>query len=316
MKLGVVLPHGGRVAEQPGALRDVAVAAEDLGYASVWAGDHLALPAHESTPYIYSASPSYPVPADRKFLEPFTTLSHVAALTTTITLGLGVCILPYRRALELAKLVGTVDYLSGGRLTLGVGTGWLREEFEALGVPFTARGALTDDALEFLRACWSTDGPVTFEGRGYHVRDMRIEPRSYDGRDIPVWVGGRGNAALHRAARFGTAWHPPLFGADPASLLDRYGRLCEEARSADRQPPALTMFFPYRQQGEEQAENAWDRGELAGPVASLLEVLRLYDAIGVEHMVLSVGGGVGTRLSIMAEIAQEFLAADRGLQKS
>jgi probable F420-dependent oxidoreductase len=303
MRIGLVLPHGGRVVEQKGVLRDFAQAAEELGFDSLWAGDHLAVPAQGETPYPWATTGDYPVPADRKFLEPFTTLSYVAAVTDRITLGISVCILPYRRPLELAKMAGSLDYLCGGRLILGAGTGWMREEFDAIGVPFESRGSISNEILSFLQVCQDADGPVSFHGSSFDVREMYIEPRRHDEHRIPIWIGGRGDAAARRAVRFGDAWHPPLFGAEPGALADRYLQVREQAAALGKPAPALTLFLMYQNLPVVQEGVPWGQGYVAGPASSLIEVLERYSAIGVEHFVMTIGGGLGTRIRVMEEIA-------------
>ncbi|MFC9730570.1 LLM class flavin-dependent oxidoreductase [Streptomyces roseolus] len=174
MQLGVNVPNFGPGTD-PGILRQWARLAEDLGLGTLMVSDHVAV-----TPDVAAR---YPEP----FFEPFTTLSWLAGLTTTVRLGTTVLVLPYRHPLLVARMAANLHELSGGRFVLGVGVGWARQEFEALGVPFTARGRLTDEALGVLR----------------EAGDAR---RGEGG--VPVWVGGHSEAALRRTVRFGDAWHP------------------------------------------------------------------------------------------------------------
>ncbi|MEU9045892.1 MULTISPECIES: LLM class flavin-dependent oxidoreductase [unclassified Kitasatospora] len=176
MQLGVNVPNFGPGTD-PGVLREWARTVEGLGFDLLMVSDHVAV-----TPDV---AERYPEP----FYEPFTTLSWLAGITTGLRLGTTVLILPYRNPLLVARMAGTLDRLSVGRFVLGVGVGWARQEFDALGVPFTARGRLTDEYLGTLRDAWGgQDG-----GRN---------------GSVPVWVGGHSEAALRRAARFGDAWHP------------------------------------------------------------------------------------------------------------
>ncbi|MEW2624993.1 LLM class flavin-dependent oxidoreductase [Streptomyces sp. NPDC048106] len=176
MRLGVNVPNFGPGTD-PGMLRDWARITEGLGYDLLMVSDHVVV-----TPDV---AERYPEP----FHEPFTTLSWLAGVTTTVRLGTTVLILPYRHPLLVARMARNLSRLSGGRLVLGVGAGWARQEFDALDVPFAARGRLTDECLATLREAWRTE--------------------TEDGADpIPVWVGGHSAAALRRAARFGDAWHP------------------------------------------------------------------------------------------------------------
>ncbi|MGW4895999.1 LLM class flavin-dependent oxidoreductase [Kitasatospora sp. NPDC004240] len=176
MQLGVNVPNFGPGTD-PGVLHEWARVVEGLGFDLLMVSDHVAV-----TPDV---AERYPEP----FYEPFTTLSWLAGVTTRVRLGTTVLVLPYRHPLLVARMAGDLDRLSGGRLVLGVGVGWARQEFEALGVPFTARGRLADEHLAALRDAWRTgvDGGPT---------------------PIPLWVGGNSEAAIRRAVRFGDAWYP------------------------------------------------------------------------------------------------------------
>ncbi|AWT40976.1 MULTISPECIES: LLM class flavin-dependent oxidoreductase [Streptomyces] len=174
MQLGVNIPNFGPGTD-PGILREWARLAEDLGLGALMVSDHVAI-----TPDV---AERYPEP----FYEPFTTLSWLAGLATTVRLGTTVLILPYRHPLLVARMAANLHQLSGGRFVLGAGVGWARQEFEALGVPFTARGRLTDECLGVLR----------------EARDAGRQEG-----EIPLWIGGHSEAALRRAVRFGDAWHP------------------------------------------------------------------------------------------------------------
>jgi len=156
----------------------------------------------------------YPVP----FYEPFTTLSWLAGLTRGIRLGTTVLIVPYRHPLLIARMAANLNDLSGGRLVLGVGVGWAREEFGALGVPFRERGRLTDEHLLAIRAAWRDEA-------------------DYRGGHIPLWIGGNSDAALRRAVRLGDAWHPLRF--TPGWMAGAAGRLAARAADQGRRPPAL-----------------------------------------------------------------------------
>ncbi|GAA1252831.1 LLM class flavin-dependent oxidoreductase [Kitasatospora nipponensis] len=176
MQLGVNVPNFGPGTD-PGVLREWARTVEGLGFDLLMVSDHVA-----STPDV---AQRYPAP----FYEPFTTLSWLAGITDRVRLGTTVLVLPYRHPLLVARMAANLQQLSGGRLVLGVGVGWARQEFEALGVPFTARGRLTDEALDVLREVWrAEDGG--------------------NGIPVPLWVGGSSEAAIRRAVRVGDAWHP------------------------------------------------------------------------------------------------------------
>ncbi|MCX5377400.1 LLM class flavin-dependent oxidoreductase [Streptomyces sp. NBC_00091] len=176
MKIGVNVLNFGPGTD-PGVLRSWAQTVEGLGFDLLMLSDHVAI-----TPDV---AERYPAP----FYEPFTTLSWLSGLTTRVRLGTTVLITPYRHPLLTARMAANLDELSGGRLVLGVGVGWARKEFAALGIPFERRGRLTDDHLRDMRAAWA-------------------DTASYGNRRIPVWVGGNSDAGLRRAVRLGDAWHP------------------------------------------------------------------------------------------------------------
>ncbi|MEU5887709.1 LLM class flavin-dependent oxidoreductase [Streptomyces sp. NPDC047461] len=174
MQLGVNVPNFGPGTD-PGVLREWARVVEGLGFDLLMVSDHVTV-----TPDV---AERYPEP----FYEPFTTLSWLAGITTTLRLGTTVLVLPYRHPLLVARMATNLQQLSEGRLVLGVGVGWARQEYEALGVPFSARGRLTDEHLTALREAWRSDGPAPA---------------------VPLWVGGNSDAAIRRAIGFGDAWHP------------------------------------------------------------------------------------------------------------
>ncbi|MFD3570778.1 LLM class flavin-dependent oxidoreductase [Streptomyces sp. NPDC058667] len=176
MKIGVNVLNFGPGTD-PGVLRNWARTVEGLGFDLLMVSDHVAI-----TPDV---AERYPAP----FYEPFTTLSWLAGLTTRVRLGTTVLIAPYRHPLLTARMAANLNELSDGRLVLGVGVGWARQEFAALGIPFDRRGRITDDHLRDVRAAWT-------------------DTASYGERRIPVWVGGNSDAGLRRAVRLGDAWHP------------------------------------------------------------------------------------------------------------
>ena len=193
MEYGIHLPQFGR-AGGPNSVRRAAIQAEALGYHDIWVSDHLAIPVDA------------PYPPTAYIHEPIVTLTWAAAATTKIGLGTSVLVLPMRHPLPLAKMLASLDLMSGGRLTVGAAAGWLEPEFAALGVPFRERGARTNESIRMLRACWSDD-PVTLEGDkiAASFRAMRTLPQPK--RPIPIWVGGNSDAAIDRAIALGDGWH-------------------------------------------------------------------------------------------------------------
>ena len=206
MQFGVALPQFGpsaRTAAVRERVRDVATAADRLGYDVVWTAEHLIFPHAIETPYPFGGRAPFDV--TDPILDVASTLAYVAALTTRVRLGTSVVVLPYHHPIALAKAMATVDVLSNGRLLLGVAGGWLREEFDLLGVPFGQRGARTDEYLALLKRLW-TDDRVTFHGRFFSLEDAVFFPKPVQRPHPPVWIGGDGAAALERAGRSGDGW--------------------------------------------------------------------------------------------------------------
>ena len=205
MRLGVNVPNFGP-GTSPDTLARWAQTVEGLGFDLLMVSDHIAV-----TPDV---AEQYPAP----FYEPFTTLAWLAGLTHRVRLGTTVLIVPYRHPLLVARMAANLNDLSGGRLVLGVGVGWARQEFDALGVAFGQRGRLTDEHLLAIRAAWRDD-------------------QDYRGGQIPIWVGGNSDAALRRAVRLGDAWHPLRF--TPGWLTSAVDRLTTAAADQHRPRPAL-----------------------------------------------------------------------------
>ncbi|MEV4531275.1 LLM class flavin-dependent oxidoreductase [Streptosporangium sp. NPDC049304] len=199
MRVGVNVLNFGPGTD-PGVLRGWARTVEGLGFHLLMVSDHVVI-----TPDV---AEQYPSP----FYEPFTTLAWLAGVTDGIRLGTTVLIVPYRHPLLVARMAANLNRLSGGRLVLGVGVGWARQEFEALGVPFERRGALTDDHLRVIRAAWEND-------------------EDYQAGRIPIWVGGNGDVGLRRAVRLGEAWHPLRLTLDRLREgVDRLKVIADEER--------------------------------------------------------------------------------------
>ncbi len=203
MKFGIHLPQIGEHVT-PEMVGSAAREAEELGYDSIWVNDHLAVPADAPYP-----------PAC--ILEPIITLTWAAAQTKTIVLGTSVLLLALRHPVHLAKELASLDILSGGRLILGAGVGWLEGEFEALGIPFAERGPRTDESIRLLRACWSED-PIESEAEIIAAKTKNIRALPQPGRRIPIWIGGNSAAARRRAKQMGDGWHGLAARSTPEEL--------------------------------------------------------------------------------------------------
>ena len=237
MRFGVALPQFGARARDPAVrdhIRNVAVAADQLGFHVVWTAEHLIFPAAIDTPYPYGGRAPFDV--TDPILDVASTLAYVAALTTRVRLGTSVVVLPYHHPIGLAKALASVDVLSGGRLLLGVAGGWLREEFAMLGVPYHERGARTDEYLALIKALW-TQQRVTFHGRFFTLDDAAFFPKPVQRPHPPIWVGGDSPAALRRVARLGDGWM--AVPRDLAHLEAGIATIRRAAEAAGRDPAAI-----------------------------------------------------------------------------
>lgn len=250
MRVGIHLPQFGR-ASGPEAIRRAAVLAEQLGFADVWVSDHVAQPADQGypSPYLY---------------DPFLTLTWAAAATTRVGLGTSVLVAAQHHPLWLANATASLDSLSGGRLRLAVGVGWSEAEYRALDQDFHTRGRRTDEILEILEACWTTD-PTSYEGTHYRVEEMRVLPQP--AHPIGIWIGGGSEAAYRRAARFGDGFQ--LIGLKPDTVVEPIARL-----RADHPDPATYTI---------SLRTGWDPQGM--DPAEISDELAAFEAAGVQHVV-------------------------------
>ena len=223
---------------RPEIMRAVAAAAEAGGFATLWAGEHVVLVDRPESRYPYSADGKIAVPADADWLDPLLGLSFIAAITSRIELATGILLLPEHNPVLAAKQAATLDVLSGGRLTLGVGIGWSAEEFAALGVPFARRGQRTAEYVAAMRELWAEDA-ASFSGEFARFEMVRVNPKPVRARRIPVVVGGNSDAALRRAAAFGDGWYG--FNLAAATVPGRIGTLAESCRRRGRTVSELTV---------------------------------------------------------------------------
>ena len=205
MRFGVHLVAAGKMIEGESIAR-VARRAEELGYDSLWVSDHIIFPTQLQSAYPYSPDGKLPLDPTNPLLEPFTVLSYAAAVTKTIKLGTSVIIVPYRDPLVTAKIVSSLDVLSGGRFIFGVGVGWLEEEFRALRQNLRDRAAQTREALLVMKACWTQDSPE-FHGKFFDFSGIKFAPKPRQKPYPPIWFGGNSPSALKRAVEHGDGWH-------------------------------------------------------------------------------------------------------------
>jgi probable F420-dependent oxidoreductase len=279
MNFGVWLPTCRHLAT-PQIIRDTAVRAEQLGYDSVWVSDHVVVPRANVVNF------------GETIFDPLVTLGVVAGATRRVRLGTTVLIVPYRNAVVTAKMISSLDALSGGRVVFGIGAGWVAAESAALGVPFAERGAMTDEYLLAMQELWTARAP-SFAGTYTRFDGLVFEPKPVQKPHPPIWVGGHSRAALRRTVRFGAAWHP--INRPPAELRASRAELARLCQASGRAvPPALTLRNDIRivRPGQPVPTSTHGGRVLTGEPAALIDQLAELADCGVEHLVL------------------EFLAAD------
>ena len=294
MDVGLIMPTRGPLAT-PAAIRTLARRAEELGYAHFSTSDHLVVPQSIDSRYPYSASGRWPGAASGDCFDLLTLLAWLAALTTKPRLITAVAVVPYRGAVHTAKIAATIDVLSGGRMVMGVGAGWMKEEFEALGAPpFEARGQVTDEWLQAFKILWTEAAP-RFEGRHVSFANVAFAPKPVQKPHPPIWVGGESPPALRRAVRYGDAWFP--IGNNPRHPLDTPARfeagvrrLHQQAEQNGRDPQSLGIAF-YAGWYDETRTLRLDDGTrhiMSGTPAQIAEDVALLQEQGVRDLVLSL----------------------------
>jgi probable F420-dependent oxidoreductase len=287
MRYGFYLPTRGQTAS-PEALETLATRAEEWGFSSVMIADHIVFPVTIKSKYPYTVSGAFPGQGDA--LEQLSLMAFVAGKTRSLRLISSVMILPYRNPVVTAKMLATIDVLSRGRVTVGVGVGWLREEFEALGAPdFDRRGAVSDEYLRIFKALWTQD-PASYHGEFYRFDSVRCLPHPVQKPHPPIWVGGHSKAALRRVARLGDGWHP--VGANPAvplrppelrALLDDLRRLTE---AEGRDPSKLTISYkaPIYDSGR-GVDGGAERRPFSGSQQAIADDIGTFAGLGVSELI-------------------------------
>lgn len=292
------------------AITTLATRAEQLGYDSIWVTDRLLIPVESRSAYPYSPTGAFPLGPDEPWLEALTAVAYLATITERINVGTSVLVIPYRNPIQTAKALATADYLSGGRVILGAGVGWWREEFAALGVPFEDRAARTVEYLRLMKEIWSKPR-VAFEGRFARVAEAGgVRPHPARQPHIPIWIGGHSDAALRRVVVVGDGWHPlglrPPVALHPPELAAKVRQLRDMAVAAGRDPAGITISFKAPLKFED-APGA-TRAPLSGSPSQILEDLRAYVAVGVQHFVLDFSV---TTVPAMLEVLERFAAEVR-----
>lgn len=286
MRYGFYLPTRGPLGE-PDAIAEIVRQGEAMGFATIVIGDHIVFPTKVESQYPYTVGGGFPGQGDA--LEQLTLMSFIAGISTKARLVTSVMILPHRNPLVTAKMLATIDVLSKGRVTVGVGVGWMREEFEALNSPdFDKRGASSDEYIEIFKKCWTQD-PVSHEGEFYSFKELRCVPHPVQKPHPPIWIGGHSRPALRRVAKHGDGWQPvgatsasPLLPDEFQSKLDELKRLTE-AEGRNYEDIAICFKAPSYDPGK--IPEGHERLLFTGEPGRIAEDLRTYAAMGVEEVI-------------------------------
>jgi len=266
MKFGIV-PINLREFTNPEVLIPFVQQAEAFGYESVWTAEHVIIPKTYTSVYPYNPSGKVPFAADAAIIDPLVALTFIAAATSRLRLGTGVNILPQMNPLYLAKWAASIDHLSRGRLMLGVGIGWLREEFAAIGVPFAHRGKRADEYLRALKAVWSGE-EVNFQGEFIRWQGFLMRPRPAQPGGVPLVIGGVSPAAIRRTVRYGDGWY--VIGKDLDEYRTHMRALADECarQGRDLRELEITAYWNYAREG--------------------VESLSVYEDLGVHRLLINV----------------------------
>ena len=313
MRFGFYLPNSGPTA-QPDSLAEIARRGDQLGFYCMVAPDHIIQPTKISSAYPYTVSGDFGggTRSEGEWPEQLTTLAFLAGITQRIRLVTSVMIVPYRNPILTAKMLATIDMLSKGRLTVGVGVGWMEEEFEALDAPpFARRGAVTDEYLRAFKELWTSDDPH-FEGEFCRFSGITFLPKPTQKPHPPIWVGGQSRLAIRRAAQLGDAWHPvgaiPAAPLEPEELSQKLVTLQRYAEEAGRDPKEIevAMKAPLY---DTSLSSAGDRRRFSGSSNQVLQDVQTYSDIGVDHLIFDIREpDLSQSLERMEWFAQEVMA--------
>jgi len=315
MRFGFPIPTRGSL----GTLETIgrlARAADEHGYDSIWITDHIVLPKVTTSQYPYAADGRFDVEAAQHYLEPLTVMTYLAGITERPAIGSSVLVLPYRNPLLVAKMVATLDVLSKGRVILGVGVGWMEEEFRALNLTtFRDRGAVTDEYIQILRELWTKERP-RYQGHFYSFEEVRFDPKPVQKPHPPIWIAGHTRAALRRAARLGDGWHPiglrPPAGLYPEEFAKLAADIRSQAEATGRDPKTITLSFraPIK---FTNGTVSGDRTPFIGSRDQIIEDIRTYQRLGVSHLIFDFAGpSADAILEQLHRFAEEVRPAVRG----
>ena len=284
MQFGIGLPNLSYV-DPTETLMRLAHAAQELAFDAIWVSDHVFIPYEYAPNYPYSATGRLGLSATDYIFDALTTLSFLAGQVSTPRLGISVLIMPYRNPIITAKMLVTLDVLSGGRVILGAGVGWMPEEFAALGASYEHRG-VTDEYIQIFRELCTADKP-SFEGKHYQIANLGFYPKPMQKPHPPVWIGGYTPAALRRAVRLGDGWHPSNL---PRGLAEKPAPCGSSVPRRAAIPPA--DYFDTGEQRRVWRQWRYHRASrpISGTAQQMIDTIKRYEDAGVQHIVLGIRG--------------------------
>ena len=316
MRFGVAIGNLGGFGDPSGvnACLEVAQTAEDLGFDSVWTNDHIVVPAQIESRYPYNESGIFPAAASVQCFEPLTMMAALAEATQQVDIGCSVLVIPYRHPAVTAKMLAAADRISGGRIVLGAGVGWMREEFDALGLPeeqFRRRGAVTNEYLRAMKEMWTNSGPSSFHGQFVQFDQVGAYPKPAREGGIPIVVGGNGPAAWRRASRWGDGFHAAFQSPDNlAAEVEGVRNACRRDR---RDPDELEISMLSGIQLTQTPRGDDDRPLLSGSPDQVAADLLQFGKAGLEHLVATPTVRAETQLERVLDglqfMADEILPA-------
>jgi probable F420-dependent oxidoreductase len=315
MKIGFNAPTQGPLSATEHLVRLV-TEGEAMGFDYATFSDHVVIPNDIEARYPYSSSGEFPTGARAQRHEQLVEMAYVAGKTQRLGLVSSVMVVPHRPAVLAAKMLATIDVLSGGRLILGIGAGWMKEEFQALGVPdFAARGKVTDEYIKAFIELWTNDKP-RFAGEHVRFENIVLAPKPVQKPYPPIWVGGESGPALRRTAALGDAWYP--IGTNPVNLLDslsrfkaNVARLRRMTEQAGRKPDAVGLALRCTAFGESVPAKASDgeRRLFSGKPAEIAADIKALREMGVGHLDFGFGGAtVEAMLGEMQQFRKNVLS--------
>jgi probable F420-dependent oxidoreductase len=292
MDFGFILPNNWGV-EDPKDVVEIAVKAEALGFNSVWVNHHILHVGYVSDRL-----------GDRPYHDALTILTFVAAETSEVRLGTSILVLPYLHPIALAKTLATLDVLSDGRLSVGVGVGPLKEEFDNLGVDFKQRGAYTNESIAIMKELWTNDNP-SFNGRFFSFSDVRFYPKPLQKPHPPILIGGPSDSALRRVARLGDGWHPT--GMSYEAMSERLDYLEHQLEASNRSIADIDLSVRLEFDILDSPASS-SHSPLVGAKYQIIDAIDAYSSMGVREIVLTMSTNDTDRMSdAMERFASEIM---------